>query len=264
MRIITNADDFGEDADIVRATIECFENGSLTSATITPNMPATQAALDYARANPRFSFGVHLTYVLGAGTERPISDHAGLSTLCSPDGLFRPSNATRMDAVRGRLDPDQIARETRAQLARVRDAGVPIDHVDSHGHLHRYGVFVRVLERVLPEFAIRRVRGAQNVYLRKPLKSPNFWLGPIWARAIRRRFVTTAHFYMPTSAKDRDWGAALLDRAPRLARRGETIEVGVHPGYAEDWRDAERTDVTAFATEARRRGHELVGWNRIG
>jgi predicted glycoside hydrolase/deacetylase ChbG (UPF0249 family) len=34
LRIILNADDFGASDEAVRATVECFERGGLTSATI--------------------------------------------------------------------------------------------------------------------------------------------------------------------------------------------------------------------------------------
>lgn len=258
MRIITNADDFGQDEDTVRATIECFENGSLTSATIMVNMPATAMAVEYAKKNPRFSFGVHLTYVLGVGNEAPVADPKLLPTLCGEDGLFKASNRTRLAAIFGRLSMDEIARETEAQVAKLRSMGVPISHVDSHGHLHRYGVFQDALKRVLPRFGIRKVRSAQDVYVRKPLKSPNYWLGPMWRSGIREKFWTTQHFYMPTSAGDHNWWGPLLD-----AVKGDTIEVGVHPGYAEEWRIEERTSVAEFAHEARRRGHQLIGWAQL-
>ena len=45
----------------MRATIECFEAGALTSATIMPGMPSTDEALAFARTRPDLSFGVHLT-----------------------------------------------------------------------------------------------------------------------------------------------------------------------------------------------------------
>ena len=73
MLVVVNADDFGSSSDTVRATIECFEAGALTSATIMPGMPATDEALAYARSRPDLSFGVHLT-LTGDGEERPAVD----------------------------------------------------------------------------------------------------------------------------------------------------------------------------------------------
>ena len=61
LQLIINADDFGQSDDTVDATIECFEAGALTSATLMPAMPATERALEFARSHPEHGFGVHLT-----------------------------------------------------------------------------------------------------------------------------------------------------------------------------------------------------------
>ena len=260
MRIITTADDFGLDDDTVRATIECLDNGSLTSATIMPQMPGTLAAVEYARAHPEKSFGVHLTYVTDT-VEAPICDPATLPTLCGPDHRFLESNTTRMKALRGRLDVEEIERETAAQIQRLTDLGVRVSHVDSHGHLHKFKPFRTALSRVLKQFGISRVRSVQDLYLKMPLKSPTFWLGFVWRRKLRGLFTTTERFFMPTSGPqniDLNWPSKLI---PRLS--GETIEVGVHPGYTEPWRDAERRTIQDFHQRARAAGHHFIGWRDL-
>ncbi|MEZ0263622.1 MAG: carbohydrate deacetylase [Phycisphaerae bacterium] len=255
MRIVTNADDFGMDADTTRATIECLDAGALTGATIMPNMPATEQAIAYARAHPGKSFGVHLTYVTDT-VEAPLAPAAEIPTLAGPDGRFRGSQAVRVMALRGRIPVAEIERETAAQIERLVSAGVRVSHVDSHGHLHKFKPFRQALARVLPRFGITRVRNVQDTYLRRPLKSPTYWLGFWWRRRVMKLFRTTDHMFMPGSA---DAGTAW---APRLLERitAGTWEVGVHPGYAEPWRDAERRAILDFAVRARAAGHELVGW----
>ena len=127
-------------------------------------------------------------------------------------------------------------REMRAQIKFLTDSGVRLSHVDSHGHLHKFKPFVAALRRVLPEFGITRVRNAQDLYLRKPVKSPTYWFGGVWRRRIMRNFTTTPHFFMPTNVADAERLTSILDAVPR----GQDVEVGGHPGYAEPWRDAER------------------------
>jgi predicted glycoside hydrolase/deacetylase ChbG (UPF0249 family) len=259
MRIILNADDFGHDDDTVAATIECFEAGGLTSATIMPRMPATARAIEYARASPRFSFGAHLTFVTDT-VEAPFSAGADITDLLRPDGRFLDSQVLRLRALRGRVPVDQIEREMTAQIQFLLDQGVPLSHVDSHGHLHKFKPFVEAMKRVLPRFNLRRVRTAQDVYLRRPVQSPNYWLGGLWRRRIMRHFTTTDHLYMGNNPEDaRKLGEGAL--LPLL--RGETIEVGVHPGHAEGWRDAERRAAQAFARRAAAAGHRFVTWNDI-
>ena len=261
MLIVVNADDFGGSEETVRATIECFEQGALTSATIMPNMPATDAAVEYARSRPDLSFGVHLTFVTD-GLDQPLSDPAGLDRLLGPDGRFLPTGEVRRRALLRRIPVEQIAREAEAQLTFLRDRGVPVSHVDSHRHVHKFGPFREALASVLPRFGVRRVRNVQDVWLRRPLKSPTYWLGGVWRRQLTRRFVTTDHFYMPTSAHDTGWEEALLAVARRLS--GGSLELGVHPGFEEPSRRDERETVQRFAPRALAEGHRLVPWTAVG
>jgi predicted glycoside hydrolase/deacetylase ChbG (UPF0249 family) len=258
MRIVLHADDFGASADTVRATIECFEQGALTSASIMPAMPATAEAAAFARAHPDLDVGVHLTFV-GGGDERPLSPQDEIPGLVDENGRFLATRTIRLRALARRLPVDQIVREMTAQISAVRDEGVEISHVDSHRHVHKLPSFREALARVLPAFGIERVRAVQDVYLRKPRKSPTYWLGGRWQKALERAFTTTDHMYMPTSAGDLAWEQPLAEIARKL---DGTLEVGVHPGYA-DWRDGERTSVLAFAELARRDGHELVSWKAV-
>ena len=260
MQIVLNADDFGASEETVRATIECFEAGALTSATIMPGMPATEAAVAYARSRPDLGFGVHLSFVAN-GLERPLSDPARLGSLVDGAGRFRRAGEARRLALQRRIPVGAIAREAEAQLAAIRDAGVEISHVDSHRHMHKLRPFRDALGLVLPHFGIRRVRNAQDVWLRRHPTSATYWYGRVWRRRLMRRFTTTEHFYMPTSAHDRGWAEALLGVVRQIP--GGSLEVGVHPGFDEDWRDDERRTAIAFAERAPAEGHLLVAWSEI-
>src|SRR5688500_13240682 len=224
-----------------------------------PKVRAPRQAVEYAKSHRQFSFGVHLTYV-SDGIERPVSDPKELPALCRPDGIFLPSQTVRVRAMQDKLPIDQIERETSAQISLLRDMGLPISHADSHGHLHEFGPFIRALKNVLPRFGIRRVRTAQDVYPRRPLKSPTFWYGFAWRRRIKSNFVTTDHLFMPTNPDDARQITALL---PKLIEKNETIEVGVHPGYTEDWRVAEGNAAKTFFPAAREAGHTLITWNDV-
>jgi predicted glycoside hydrolase/deacetylase ChbG (UPF0249 family) len=260
MRIVLNADDFGFSADTVDATIACFEQGVLTSASLMSGMPATEQALDFARAHPEFSYGVHLTFV-GDGAEHSAAPSAEVPELVDATGRFPSTNVVRLRALLGRLPQSQIEREVEAQVESVRNRGVNVSHVDSHRHLHKYGPFRSALGSVLPRLGIQRVRNIQDVYLRRPLRSPTYWFGGVWRRRLMPLFTTTDHFYMATSTRETDW-TPLLDALAALSSTA-TLEVGAHPGYDEHWRAVERTAVSAFARAAVERGHTLVPWTEI-
>lgn len=261
MRLIVNADDFGASGETLRATIECFEAGALTSATIMVGMEQTEAALAYARANPKLGFGLHLRLVAD-GDARPLAGADSVPALVAGDGRFLPTRTVRLRALSGRLPVEQLEREIVAQLDALVAAGVTPTHLDSHRHVHKLPQVVDALKRALPRFGITRVRAVQDVYLRRPLASPTYWFGGSWQRRLAGAFTTTAHMYMPSSAGDVGWAEPLLARCERLD--GETLEVGVHPGYgSEAWRDEERSSVLEFAAAARAAGHELVSWREL-
>ena len=259
-QIIVNADDFGYDPDTVEATIECFKAGALTSATIMPKMPATGSALDFARKNPQHAYGVHLTFVRDT-VECPVADPRLIPALVNADGAFLPSHQLRLMALSGRLPVDQLCLEIAAQIELVKDSGVPISHVDSHGHLHKFKPFVEALAATLPRYGLSRVRNVQDQYTVTPLSSPTYWLGAFWRRRIMAHFVTTPHFFMGTNANDPQWMEKILRR-----QLSGVLEVGFHPGsplHVDTWRNEERQACLAFALQARERGAALVSWKDI-
>ncbi len=256
VKIILNADDFGLSSDTVETTIACLESGLLTSATIMAGAPATDEALHYACAHPEFSFGVHLQFV-GDGTQRPLSNPRLVPGLVDEHGHLLPTNVVRRKALLRRVSPEEIETETIAQVEYVRSHGVPVTHVDSHRHLHKFPQIRAGLERALPKLEVERVRNVQDVFLRRPLRNPTALRAPAWRRALMRRFATTEHFYMPTTTSDRGWDE-LATRVPR----GESIEIGLHPGTDEEWRRNETLALRAFVEQVRS-DHDLVSWRSI-
>lgn len=259
-KIIVNADDFGHDSDSVMATIECFKAGALTSATIMPKMPATELAIKFARENPQHAYGVHLTFVRDT-VESPVADPRLISDLLTENGNFFPSHQLRLKALLGHIPVDQLCIEISAQLEHLIDAGIPISHVDSHGHLHKFKPFIQALALTLPRYGLSKVRNVQNQYTVTPLKSPTYWLGPYWRRRLMNHFVTTSHFFMGTNASDSKWMEKILSRP-----LDGVLEIGFHPGsplHGDAWRNNERLACLAFATEARKRQIPFISWNDI-
>jgi chitin disaccharide deacetylase len=256
MKIILNADDFGHSPDTVETTIACFESGLLTSATIMVGAPATKQAVQYACAHPEFSFGVHLQFV-GDGTQRPLSNPRLVQGLVDEDGRLLPTNVVRRKAFLRRVSPNEIEAETIAQVEYVRSHGVPVTHVDSHRHLHKFPQIRAGLERALPKLKVERVRNVQDVFLSRPLRNPTALCGPAWRRGLMRRFATTEHFYMPTTTSDRGW-----DEVANRIPSGESIEIGLHPGRVEEWRRNETLGLRAFVERVKSE-YELAGWNSI-
>ncbi len=238
LQVIVSADDFGLSGETVQATIDCFEAGALTSASIMPGMPATETALAYARERPELDWGVHLTFTADSGLQ-PLAGAEQVPCLADADGRFRSARSLRALALARRLDVGQIALEIEAQVSAVTAAGVEVSHVDSHRHLHKFATFRAALARL----GIHRVRTVQDVYLTRALGSPTYWSGRRWRKRIRDEFETTDHFFM-AAVDDPPWAGRLLERLASL--RG-SLEVGVHPGSREPWRARDRAAVLELA-----------------
>lgn len=150
--IVIHADDFGETVTITNGIRRGIEAGVLTSTSIMANMPATTYALAaFPALAGQASFGVHLNLCEG----RPLT--CG-SSLMDEAGDFHPKRFLIRRAFSGRLSLADLEKEISAQIALVRDAGVPISHVDGHKHLHQLPIVSTAVANVLPRFGIGRVR----------------------------------------------------------------------------------------------------------
>jgi predicted glycoside hydrolase/deacetylase ChbG (UPF0249 family) len=227
--LIVNADDFGFSDHTVEATIECFESGVLSSATIMPNMPAFEKAAAFAREHPEFSYGLHLCLT----DERSVSDPQEIPTLIAPGGRFWTTGAFFKRALTGRIARLDIHRELLAQLRRMNDAGVPVRHIDAHGHVHKVPIVPHALYGAIKETGIVTVRRAQNLFYGQPRFSQRC-CNSLANRFIRLLGQTTDYFLMVAGALrngDTHWWEDSIERLPP----GVT-EIGIHPGWDEQWR----------------------------
>ena len=260
MRLIINADDFGFDDDTVDTTVRGLEDGGITSATVMVSMPAAARAITYALQHQHFSFGLHLT-LAGNGSERPVVEARKVQSLVDSAGCFLSVRALAVRVLSGRLCDSELDLEIRTQLSVLRDNGIKISHVDSHGHVHKLPPIHEALRRVLPEFGISRVRNVQNLYMRRRLISPTYWIGPVFRNRVMRSFTTTRNFYMPTGAPDIYWDKWITE----IKTTGDT-EVGVHPGSAahvDRWRHQEFLAAIRVAKQWQTEGRELITWNDV-
>lgn len=151
-KLIVHADDLGETAEITRGILECIDAGRVTSTTLMANMPATDLAIEEAaRRGRRASFGVHLVLCEGPPLTKPRS-------LVGDDGEFLPKKKLGLRGLAGRLDPEDLEIELRAQIRRIVDGGVDVSHFDSHKHLHQLPVVRGVVAKLAKEFGVERVR----------------------------------------------------------------------------------------------------------
>lgn len=258
MNVILHADDFGYDDDTLEATIECFEKGALSSCSVMVNCKASERAFEYARKHPEFSYGVHLTYV---DELKPVSDPSSIPSLVDEHGLFLSSNDARKKALSWRLNQNEIISESQAQIDKMEKAGVAVSHLDSHGHLHKFPAFMYALRHLrIGGKSVEKIRSVQNVFIDNPSKkSPVYWLNKYFRWYLGRNFRNPDYFYMSANNMDTGWSDYIL-REMEFLPADATIEIGVHPGYNENWRLREFEDIMDFAKKVRNK-HNIVTWN---
>lgn len=226
--LIVNADDFGLTPGVSRGIAEAMEAGVVTSASVMVNMPAWDDAVARLPAlATRASFGLHLNLVTG----RPLT--RATSLVDASTGEFVSLRQFAWRAVTGRLRDDDIARECEAQLARLRDVGIPVAHADSHRHVHMLSPVWRAIAPVLQDLRVRRPIEALPFSLRAPRAR---------VKSCLLRASSLAHGSVPGAGTVRFIGLS-LQGSPHFARElrraieqlpAGTTELMVHPGFADE------------------------------
>lgn len=154
-RVIFNADDYGRCAEINAATEELIDAGRLHDVSVLANGPAWEKSATFLLARPQVSAGAHLNVVEG----RPVSHTPEVRGLTDAGGLFVGLRGLMLRWFR---HPLAVARavelEWRAQMDRLRSAGLHLSHADSHQHLHAFPPAWRCAVKLCQEYNIPSLR----------------------------------------------------------------------------------------------------------
>ena len=153
--LILNADDFGLTQGINRGIIRAHRDGILTSATLMATGPAFEYAVEQARANPTLGVGCHLVLTGGSAA----APREQIPSLVDENGrLPRSLTVLVANVTTGRVPANEIETELRAQIEKIRRAGIEPSHLDTHKHTHVHPTIMNALGRVAQQSGIRRVR----------------------------------------------------------------------------------------------------------
>ncbi|MFN7139693.1 MAG: hopanoid biosynthesis-associated protein HpnK [Limisphaerales bacterium] len=153
--LIVNADDFGLSSSANSAIIRAHQEGILTSASLMLNEPGSDEAIALARENPRLGIGLHLTLLCGHST----LPRNQIPNLVNDQQEFCSNPAqVGFRYFFDRKLRDQLRAEIIAQFAKFRSIGVPLDHVDSHHHLHAHPTVFRILIESADQLGITHLR----------------------------------------------------------------------------------------------------------
>jgi predicted glycoside hydrolase/deacetylase ChbG (UPF0249 family) len=158
-RLVVNADDLGLHSRLDEGILKARREGILTSASLLVTGRTAGVAVRAAQA-AGVRIGVHLCLVTALP---PVLPAAEVRTL-APDGVFRGSWSALVKAwALGRVRMDEARAELSAQIARARELGAEVDHLDAHQHVH-----------VLPGLArvVREIADEARLPLRWPVERP--------------------------------------------------------------------------------------------
>lgn len=153
--VVFNADDFGLSAGANRGIMRAWRQGMLTSTSLMVGGGAFEEAAAFARANPRLQVGLHLTLVQGSA----VLVRQGIPALTDAGGEFGDDAVLagmRYFFLKGLRK--KLRQEIEAQLAKCRDAGVELSHVDGHLNIHMHPVVFDLLCELMPHYGIKSFR----------------------------------------------------------------------------------------------------------
>jgi chitin disaccharide deacetylase len=153
--LILNADDFGYTRGVNDGIIRAHRDGILTSATLMATGPAFDHAVEKAKANPKLGVGCHLVLTGGVC----VAPKAEIPSLADREGYLPRSLGELVARLSlGSVRTSDIETELRAQLEKIRRAGIELTHVDTHKHTHVHPRVMGAIGRVAKEFGITRIR----------------------------------------------------------------------------------------------------------
>lgn len=127
-RLFVNADDFGLTDGVSQGILAAMAAGVVAGTTAMVCVPGGVERL--ARLGPAVAGRVGLHLQLTGGS--PCLPAAMVPSLVTEAGTFPRKKIAVQD-----VDPDEVRREWRAQLARFRATGLRPSHLDSHHHIHK-------------------------------------------------------------------------------------------------------------------------------
>lgn len=157
IRLVVNADGFGASPARSRGVLRAHREGIVTSTSVVGNCPDVATVKAQLAEAPELGVGVHLMLIGGD----PIAAPTGVRSLVGPDGRFpaQPSEVL-FSWAKGAMRADDVEREFDAQVARLRDCGLTIDHLNTGYHLGFLPAIGRAVEAVARRHGISGIRMA--------------------------------------------------------------------------------------------------------
>lgn len=277
LRLIVHADDFGLSERVNDGVLDAHLNGILTSTSVMACAPAFDHAVGLSKANPSLDTGLHLTLI----EERPLTDPAKIPSLVDAEGRFHKHiTVFAKRYFQGLIDLDEVRLELDAQIAKAREAGLVLSHLDSHQHVHMLPGILGVAQELGLRHGVVRMRLPREAVSPYMLASPG-GLPRVAQQLVLNHFCRRArgsfgphtdHFsgFYFGGRLDSDALAKVISALPKSG----TCELMCHPGEDDPaserlhWGYAWANELSALkaqpiADSIRERGIELISYKDL-
>ena len=153
---IFNADDFGISKGVNAAIVKAHREGILNSASLMINQKYAAEAVKLAKEMPELEMGLHVNLT----NEYPAASAQEIPLLVDGQGKLKNGfvNLLLLSFFKPRQLRLQVEIEMRAQIAKYLTTGLPLQHLDSHRHVHMIPQIFKTMRKLQKEFEVPRIR----------------------------------------------------------------------------------------------------------
>ena len=175
LKKIFNADDFGISKGVNAAIVKAHREGILNSASLMINQKYAADAVKLAKEMPELEIGLHVNLT----NEYPAAPSRQIPLLVDGQGKLKNGfvNLFLLSFLKPRQLQQQAETEMRAQIAKYLATGLPLQHLDSHRHIHLIPQIFKAMRKLQKEFEVPRIRVMnENIFNTLKYNKNKSWL----------------------------------------------------------------------------------------
>lgn len=234
---IYNADDFGISKGVNAAIVKAHREGILNSASLMINQKYAAEAVNLAKKMPELEMGLHVNLT----NEYPAASAQEIPLLVDGQGKLKNGfvNLLLISFFKPRQLRQQVEIEMRAQIAKYLTTGLPLQHLDSHRHVHMIPQIFKTMRKLQKEFEVPRIRVMnENIFNTLKYNHNKSWLfdGALikyvllrflcWWNGYKNDVYFYTLMYTCKIAKEQFSGV-------KIPQGYKAVEIMIHPGMPE-------------------------------
>lgn len=234
---IFNADDFGISKGVNAAIVKAHREGILNSASLMINQKYAAEAVNLAKKMPELEMGLHVNLT----NEYPAASAQEIPLLVDGQGKLKNGfvNLLLLSFFKPRQLRLQVEIEMRAQIAKYLTTGLPLQHLDSHRHVHMIPQIFKTMRKLQKEFEVPRIRVMnENIFNTLKYNHNKSWLfdGALikyvllrflcWWNGYKNNVYFYTLMYTCKIAKEQFSGV-------KIPQGYKAVEIMIHPGMPE-------------------------------